>query len=81
VFRWSAVGESLRLEHLRFGPEHPVLLFDMTPGADGVWREVSPHQCREDCYTSSLGVEGGRLAVAWLIAGPRKRESIRYTYW
>lgn len=81
VFRWSVAGDALRLEHLRFGPEHPVLLFDMAPGADGVWREVSPHQCREDCYTASLGVEGGQLVVAWSIVGPRKQESIRYTYW
>jgi hypothetical protein len=81
VFRWSAVGETLRLEHLRFGPEHPVLLFDMAPGEDGAWREVSHHQCREDCYTASLAVESGQLVVAWSIVGPRKRESIRYTYW
>lgn len=81
VFRWSVVGESLRLEHLRFGPEHPVLLFDMAPGEGGMWREISPHQCREDCYTASLAVESGQLLVAWSIVGPRKRESIRYTYW
>lgn len=81
VYRWSAVGEGLRLEHLRFGPDAPVLLFDMAPAEGGVWRSVSPHQCREDCYTASLAVEGGRLAVAWSIVGPRKRESIRYTYW
>jgi hypothetical protein len=84
VFRWSAVGEvlrleHLRLEHLRFGPDNPVLLFDMAPGEDGVWREVSPHQCRDDCYTASLGVEGRQLLVEWSIRGPRKRESIRYT--
>jgi hypothetical protein len=81
VFRWSVVGESLRLEHLRFGPEHPVLLFDMVPAPDGVWHEVSPHQCHKDCYTASLEVEDDRLVVAWSIVGPRKRESIRYTYW
>lgn len=81
VFRWSILGDTLRLEHLRFGPEHPVLLFDMAPGVDGVWREVSGHQCREDCYTASLGIEGGQLVVVWSIVGPRKQESIRYTYW
>lgn len=81
VFRWSAVAELLRLEHLRFGPEQPVLLFDMASGADGVWREVSPHRCREDSYTASLSDVGGQLQVAWSIVGPRKRESIRYTYW
>lgn len=81
VFRWSVVDRVLRLEHLRFGVEHPVPLFDMARGADGVWREVSPHQCGDDCYAASLSVEGGRLVVAWSIVGPRKRESIRYTYW
>lgn len=63
VFRWSAVGAALRLEHLRFGPDHPVLLFDLVPGEDGVWRETSPHQCREDCYMASLAVDGERLVV------------------
>lgn len=81
VFRWSAVGEVLRLEHLRFGADHPVLLFDMAPDEAGAWREVSPHLCREDCYTAILAVEGGKLEVAWSIVGPHKRESIHYTYW
>lgn len=81
VFRWSAIGEALRLEHLRFGVEHPVLLFDMAPSKDRVWREISPHRCGEDCYTASLGVESGQLVVAWSIVGPHKRESIRYNYW
>jgi hypothetical protein len=80
VFRWSVVGEALRLEHLRFGPSRPVLLFDMAPGEGGEWREISPHQCREDCYTASLGVTGEEIVVAWSVVGPRKRESIRYTY-
>ena len=43
VFRWSAVGEALRLEHLRFGVAHPVFLFDLAPVAAGEWRSVSPH--------------------------------------
>jgi hypothetical protein len=60
VFRWSALGSALRLEHLRFGAMNPVLLFDLVPGADGVWRQVSPHQCKEDCYT---GMPGGHKAT------------------
>ena len=43
VFRWSAVGEALRLEHLRFVVAHPVFLFDLAPVAAGEWRSVSPH--------------------------------------
>src|SRR4051812_27120617 len=56
VFRWSVASEALRLEHLRFGPE--MLLFDMAPDEAGVWREVSRHQCGEDCYTASLAIDG-----------------------
>jgi hypothetical protein len=80
AFRWSAVGEALRLEHLRFGRENPVLLFDMGPVAGGEWREISPHLCREDAYTASLIVTEEEILVAWSVIGPRKRESIRYTY-
>jgi hypothetical protein len=36
VFRWSVVGpERVRLEHLRFGPDHPAELFDLAPAAGG----------------------------------------------
>lgn len=81
VFRWSAAGQALRLEHLRRGADSPVLLFDMAPAERGKWREVSAHQCRADSYTATLTVESSQVVVAWSIVGPRKRESIRYTYW
>jgi hypothetical protein len=29
VFRWSRADETIRLEHLRFGPDQPVFLFDI----------------------------------------------------
>jgi hypothetical protein len=80
VFRWSLVGGYLRLEHLRFGQDRPVFLFDLAPGADGIWREISPHECREDCYCATVRVEVDMLIVHWTIYGPRKRESIEYTY-
>lgn len=80
VFRWSAAGDALRLEHLRFGPDRPVLLFDMAPGTDGVWREIQAHQCVDDRYSASLSLAPDALVVAWSIVGPRKQESIRYTY-
>ena len=80
VFRWSLLGELLRLEHLRFGPDHPVLLFDLAPSQDGEWRDVSPHVCREDSYSASMTVEARQLVVSWSIRGPRKHESIRYVY-
>jgi hypothetical protein len=81
VFRWSAINDVLRLEHLRFGPSQPVFLFDMVSGDQGEWREVSPHLCQEDCYAASLKVQEQKILVAWTVQGPQKQESIRYTYW
>jgi len=81
VFRWSAMGDAIRLEHLRFGPERPVYLFDLALSENGEWREVSPHQCNEDCYTAKLALDSGRLLVNWKIQGPQMQESIAYTYW
>lgn len=81
IFRWSSIGEVLRLEHLRLGPDNPVLLFDLAPEKSGVWQAISPHQCREDSYTASLRVIEGQLLVAWYVVGPTKMEAINYTYW
>jgi hypothetical protein len=81
VFRWSNTGEALRLEHLRFGPEEPVFLFLLAADAGGAWHAVSPHLCREDCYTASLAFAGRQLLMAWSIRGPRKRELIQYVHW
>ena len=85
VFRWSAVGECLRLEHLRFGVDNPVLLFDMACHEDGIWRDISPHECGADIYAATLEVargqgKGARIFVAWSIIGPRKQETIEYCY-
>jgi hypothetical protein len=49
VFRWSVVGDAIRLEHLRYGEGRPVYLFDLALAGEGEWRSVSPHLCREDC--------------------------------
>jgi hypothetical protein len=81
VYRWSLLGPgSVRLEHLRFGPEHPILLFDMALASSGVWSSVSPHLCREDCYSAELRQQEAGMLLRWAIAGPKKSESIEYIY-
>lgn len=80
VYRWTLLSTSLKLEHLRFGVDNPVYLFDLVPTSDGEWRDVSPHICAEDCYSACLRIEGQQLIVTWSINGPRKRETIRYVY-
>lgn len=80
VFRWTCLPDSIRLEHLRFGRNHPVYLFDLAPGADGIWREVIPHLCSDDHYSVSLQIKDLQLQLTWSIQGPRKRETIEYIY-
>jgi hypothetical protein len=81
VFRWRRLGlEAVRLEHLRYGADHPVYLFDLMSGADGVWTSVSPHCCRDDCYRAILEVEGVDIVLRWSVTGPSKQETIEYRY-
>jgi len=82
VYRWTRLDSGLlRLEHLRFGADHAVHLFDLTQAANGVWEPATPHLCREDCYSASMRVEESNLYLCWSINGPRKHETIEYTYW
>ena len=81
AFRWWLVGpELVRLEHLRFGEDHPVYLFDLALVAANSWCSVSPHLCRNDCYSADLQLQEWGLFLRWVIAGPRKQECIEYEY-
>lgn len=81
VFRWSRINAALiRLEHLRFGTDHPVYLFDLAPRADGEWVSVSPHLCEQDCYAAELRLHESRLWLRWTVTGPKKQECIEYSY-
>jgi hypothetical protein len=79
VFRWTLLGAAIRLEHLRFGEDHPVYLFDIAP-MEGQWRSISPHQCSDDCYSAELTVHGDAIILRWSITGPKKQEEIEYHY-
>ena len=80
VFRWSLVEGGLRLDHLRFGANNPVFLFEMAADADGIWREISPHPCRDDCYRASMRLGNEQIFVNWLVRGPKRNEIIEYIY-
>src|SRR3954453_19731605 len=81
VFRWSLAGPAVvRLEHLRFGADHPVYLFDLAPTADSAWSSATPHLCREDCYSAELRRHEWGMFLHWTIVGPKKQESIEYDY-
>lgn len=80
VFRWTRLDTSIRLEHLRFGPDQPVFLFDLAQAEGEIWRAVSPHVCVADCYSGELRIEARAVRVDWSVRGPHKDEAIRYRY-
>ena len=43
VFRWTLHPETIRLEHLRFGADNPVYLFDLGIVEDSRMASVDPH--------------------------------------
>ncbi|MFT5447725.1 MAG: hypothetical protein ACI9DC_002902 [Gammaproteobacteria bacterium] len=83
VFRWSP-GESrsvIRLEHLRFGPDKPVYLFELDPQDDQTWQSTRPHVCGDDVYSVIMNMSADQIELQWMIKGPNKDEDIRYWYW
>jgi hypothetical protein len=82
VFRWTLDADAsfIRLEHLRFGTEHPVYLFDMVSASEGVLVSAEPHVCREDLYAARMEFDGQTIRLRWTITGPKKDEKIEYSY-
>ena len=80
VYRWTCLEESVRLEHLRFGEDAPVYLFDLAPDSDGIWSSLTPHWCRNDTYTARLRQEQNAIFLSWTVTGPEKAEKIAYKY-
>lgn len=81
VFRWTRLTfDTLRLEHLRFGADRPVMLFDLMAIAPNQWRSIEPHLCGSDRYSAKLEVLEPHLCLQWTIVGPHKQERIDYTY-
>lgn len=82
VFRWTKIvsNGSVRLEHLRFGPDRPVYLFDLKSTAAQLWSACDGHVCRNDVYTATLEVQAKSLDLHWTVSGPTMHESIHYIY-
>ena len=79
TYRWNLDGNRIRLEHLRFGPDRPVYLFDLVPESDRCMVSAEPHVCSEDLYTATLDC-GEEIGLNWTVVGPKKKETIAYVY-
>ena len=83
TFRWTLAPDkkAITLEHLRFGVNHPVFLFELRPLNPTTWHTPTPHICNQDVYNATIHLTPTALQVHWTIKGPNKNESVRYGYW
>ncbi len=82
VWRWTyqPSKKSIKLEHLRFGAENPVFLFDLSVAVGPQLNSDQPHKCVNDYYTGTLTLKEDNLELDWYIEGPKKDEHIHYIY-
>jgi len=81
-YRWTLdrAHPYIRLEHLRFGADRPVLLFDLVPATDGTLQSAAGHVCSDDCYSARLSLDPDLIHLDWKITGPKTDEAISYCY-
>jgi hypothetical protein len=82
VFRWTLDRDAkmISLEHLRYGPEHPVFLFHLTPSGKHILSSVDSHLCGGDTYFGQIHFDNYSLRLNWRVIGPKKNEELDYYY-
>lgn len=82
ILRWTLDLDAklISLEHLRYGPSNPVLLFHLTPTKPNLLESVDAHLCGNDTYLGSIQWDRKAIHFRWKILGPKKTEDLTYRY-
>lgn len=82
VFRWTLDrnAQTLSLEHLRRGPQHPVFLFHLIPSGKKTLTSIDSHLCGEDAYFGDIQFDKHYLRLQWRVLGPQKNEELICSY-
>jgi hypothetical protein len=82
VFRWTLDYDAkmISLEHLRYGAEHPVFLFHLTPSGKYSLSSVDSHLCEGDTYFGQIHFDHDSIRLNWRVIGPKKNEELDYYY-
>jgi Family of unknown function (DUF6314) len=82
VFKWSlnATQGVISLEHLRFGPQNPVFLFELVPVDANRLESLDSHVCVNDTYFGQVRCDKHFIQFHWRVIGPKKNEEIDYLY-
>lgn len=82
VFRWTFDRSAgvITLEHLRRGPNEPMLLFHLAPNKDQTLTSIDSHLWEGDAYFGQIYCDKHNLRLNWRVIGPRKNEELEYYY-
>ena len=82
IFRWTinSIQGVISLEHLRFGTQNPVYLFDLIPVDANLLESVDSHVCNGDTYFGQVRCDKHFIQFNWRVIGPKKNEEIDYLY-
>jgi hypothetical protein len=82
VFRWTLDlnAKIVSLEHLRYGLNHPIFLFHLTPYSNHSLSSTDPHLCKEDAYFGQIQFDKEGLHLKWKVIGPKKNEVLDHYY-
>jgi hypothetical protein len=77
---WHASKLVFILEHLHYGPEHPIVLFELKPISLTQFEVVQPFLCKQDTYLAHLYCDQHFIQLHWRVIGPKKNEEMHYIY-
>lgn len=82
TFRWTLHRDRalIALEHLRYGENHPVHLFDLKLSKPNLFESQVAHECGADTYVGRLHWSSQGMELAVRVLGPGKNILLEYVY-
>lgn len=82
IYKWTfkAFENCISLEHLRFGAENAVYLFDMVYDDHNLWSSKCPHLCDKDEYHAKMLLSDSFITLDWDIVNKVEHIHIKYQY-
>jgi len=81
IYRWTFLEfGNIKLEHLRFGTDHPVFLVELAKSGEKKWKSIEPHKCGMDLYSAELYLKNKQLVLIWTVKGPTENYALKTVY-
>ena len=82
IYRWSFdyLDNKIALQHLRFGFDNPVFLFDLIFEKENRMVSQTPHICKDDKYSAEMMIETSAIKLNWIVKSQIKYNRMEYLY-